>query len=83
MQKTRGISSRGLLRRMAVRLRDKAGREVVHGDREIDQADCEDGVYSFHCEPPDCVFLYCLKSFCSFPLSGMYDGACGENISKS
>jgi len=57
MQKTRGISSRGLLRRMAVRLRDQAGREVVHGDREIDQADCEDGVYSFHFEPPSCVFF--------------------------
>ena len=63
MQKTRGISSRGLLRRTAVGLRDQAAREVVHGDREIDQADCEDGVYSFHCEPPDCVFFILFEVF--------------------
>jgi hypothetical protein len=64
-------------------LRDEAGGEIVHGDCEIDQADgeeCEDG---FHGEPPSDVFfiIFYFDFFCSFPLSGIYDGASPDNIS--
>jgi hypothetical protein len=77
------LESRGLWRHLGSFLRDEAGGEVVHGDGEVDQAEGEESDDGFHGEPPSLfVFICLLRFFCSFPLSGIYDGASWGKISE-
>ena len=65
-------------------LHDHAGGEVVGGNREIDQAEGEEGDDGFHGKPPG-VFVFssiCVIALFSFPLYGIYDEVSRGNISE-
>jgi len=66
-KKTRGTITSGFLSALACFLRDQAGRHVVYGNREVDQADGEESDDGFHGEPPSCVFYFQVNRL--FPLS--------------